>query len=123
MAADRRFAAEVAAADPADRGAVWAGWFAPDGRQIVPGTVVTGHETITALMDGAFTSPGFALEWDPDTAAASPDGQLGWTSGRYVSRGIGPEGEVVTEGRYLTIWRRLPDGAWKVDLDTGVPDE
>jgi len=122
MDADRRFAADVAAAPAADRGAVWAGWFAPDGRQILPGAVVAGRADIADLMTGAFTSPGFALEWEPDEAAASPDGQLGWTTGRYVSRSAGPDGETAREGRYLTLWRRQPDGTWKVTVDTGVPD-
>lgn len=123
MEADRRFAAEVATADPADRAAVWAGWFVADGRQIVPGAVVQGTTSIASMMDGAFTSPGYSLEWDPDSATASPDGMLGWTTGRYVNRREGPEGAVTAEGRYLSLWRRTADGSWKVDLDTGVPDE
>lgn len=123
MAADRSFAAEVAAAAPAERAAVWAGWFAPDGRQVVPGAVVQGAESIVALMKGAFTAPGYSLEWDPDSATASADGTLGWTTGRYVNRREGPGGRVESEGRYLSLWKRMPDGSWKVDLDTGVPDE
>jgi ketosteroid isomerase-like protein len=122
MEADRMFAADVAAADPADRASVWAGWFVPDGRQIVPGAVVQGTGSIAAMMNGAFTSPGYTLEWDPDSATASPDGMLGWTTGRYINRRETPEGPVEAEGRYLSLWRRLPDGSWKVDLDTGVPD-
>jgi ketosteroid isomerase-like protein len=123
MAADRRFAAEVAAASPADRAAVWAGWFVPEGRQIVPGSVVQGTASIASLMEGAFTSPGYLLEWDPDSATASPDGMLGWTTGRYVNRRTGPDGVVTSAGRYLSLWRRTADGSWKVDLDTGIPDE
>ena len=123
MEADRRFAAEVAAAAPSDRAAVWAGWFVPEGRQIVPGAVVQGTESIASLMEGAFTSSGYSLEWDPDSATASADGTLGWTTGRYVNRREGPDGSVTAEGRYLSLWRRMPDGSWKVDLDTGVPDE
>ena len=60
--------------------------------------------------------------WGPDMATASPDGQLGWTSGRYENWRQGPDGIVTSEGRYLTLWARQADGTWKVDLDTGVPD-
>ena len=35
-------AAEVTAARGAERARIWAGWFAPDGRQLVPAAVVTG---------------------------------------------------------------------------------
>jgi len=122
MDADRRFASEVAAADPADRGRIWAEWFAPDGRQIIPGKVVEGTESITALMGPAFATVGYSLTWNPDIASASADGDMGWTSGRYESRSTGPEGDTVGHGRYLTIWRRQPDGGWKVALDNGVPD-
>jgi len=122
MAADRGFARDVAAADPADRGRVWADWFASDGRQIVPGGVVTGTEAIAEMMGPFFATPGVSLTWDPDTASASAGGDMGWTSGRYESRSPGPEGETIQHGRYLTIWRRQADGTWKVDLDTGVPD-
>ena len=55
-------------------------------------------------------------------AVAAGGGDLGWTSGRYVATHTGPDGPVRSEGRYVTVWRRQPDGTWKVDLDTGVPD-
>ena len=66
-------------------------------------------------------APG-ALLWEPAFAEVSPAGDMGWTSGRYESRRSGPEGDTLQHGRYLTIWRRQADGAWKVALDTGVPD-
>lgn len=31
-------------------------------------------------------------------------------------------GPVQSEGRYLTVWQRQPDGDWKVAVDAGVPD-
>jgi hypothetical protein len=122
MAADRQFAAEVATAGPEARATVWAGWFAGDGRQLIPRQVVQGSAKITDLMGPAFATPGYSLQWEPDLASVSAAGDLGWTSGRYVSSHAGPEGPVTTEGRYLTVWRRQPDGLLKVELDTGVPD-
>lgn len=120
LAADRRFAAEVATAQGGERARIWAGWFAPDGRQLVPAAVVTGPADILGLMEPAFADPGFSLLWDPDLAAGAD--QWGWTSGRYVSTRPGPGGPVTREGRYLTVWQRQPDGGWKVAVDTGVPD-
>ena len=120
LAADRRFAAEVAAAEGGERARIWAGWFAPDGRQLVPAAVVTGPAAILGLMAPAFADPGFSLLWDPDLAAGTDP--WGWTSGRYVSTRPSAEGPVTREGRYLTVWQRQPDGTWKVAVDTGVPD-
>jgi ketosteroid isomerase-like protein len=120
--ADRQFAKEVAAATAADRGRMWADWFSPDGRQIIPGQVVEGTRSIADLMGPAFASEDFMLTWEPDLASASAAGDMGWTSGRYESRGSTGSGATMQAGRYLTIWRRQADGAWKVALDTGVPD-
>lgn len=120
MAADRAFAAAVAAATGTDRAAVWADWFAPDGRQLLPGAVVTGHEDIQGLMTSSFADPEATLTWEPDLADGA--GDWGWTSGRYVSRRPGPDEPIVKGGRYLTVWRRDDRGAWKVAVDTGVPD-
>jgi uncharacterized protein (TIGR02246 family) len=122
MAADRRFAAEVDTAAADDRARIWATWFAPDGRQIVPGRVVQGQSSIAEMMAGAFGTPGYSLAWEPDRAVVSTAGDLGWTSGRYQSTSPGPQEPATSAGRYLTIWRRQADGTLKVDLDTGVPD-
>lgn len=120
MRADRQFAAEVDAAAPADRAGIWSAWFAPAGIQVVPAAVIEGHEAIASMMDPYFATARYELSWEPDLAKASHDGQMGWTSGRYVTRG--PDGEIAGKGRYLTLWARQADGTWKVDLDTGVPD-
>ena len=46
------------------------------------------------------------------------DGTLGYTWGRYRVEA----GDSITgRGRYLTVWRRQPDGSWKVDADIGSP--
>jgi hypothetical protein len=115
MEADRRFAAAVDAAVGAERARVWASWFAADGRQILPGRVVTGRADIAALMEGAFADPDFHLRWAPDQAGDH------WTSGRYTSERPGPGGPVRTAGRYLTVWTLTGEG-WRVAVDTGAPD-
>ncbi len=123
MAADRSFAAAVAAAAPAARGEVWADWFAADGRQLIARRIIQGQASIADLMGPVFASPGYSLSWRPDQAVVADAGDLGWTSGRYVNTTQSSGGPVNTEGRYVTVWRRQADGSLKVDLDTGVPDE
>ena len=118
MEADRRFAAEVQAAPLEKRAEVWAGWFEPEGCQVVPGQVVQGSESIIGLMGPAFAAEGYSLVWEPDLARSSQDGTLGLTSGRYTS--TSPDG-TVSHGRYASVWKRV-DGQWRVTLDTGVPD-
>jgi ketosteroid isomerase-like protein len=67
--------------------------------------------------------PTASLTWKPMQADASSAGDLGYTWGRYEYRERAADGRVVVEtGTYVTIWRRQPDGSWKVVLDGGTPD-
>jgi ketosteroid isomerase-like protein len=118
MQADRDFAAAVA-----DGGsAAWASWFAEDGAMIQPGVgEITGRDAILARMAG-LDDPEVHLRWEPLRADIADSGDLGWTTGTYVSESPGEDGEVVRgEGRYVTIWRRAEDGSWKVVMDLGNP--
>ncbi len=57
------------------------------------------------------------LSWAPDFAEISKDGTLGYTYGRYKT--IKPDGILVGEGTYVTIWKKQGDGSWRYVLDTG----
>jgi len=118
MEADRAFFASVA-----EGGAdAWASWFADDGAVIQEGIgEVRGREAVRAAMAG-LDAPGVSLRWEPDRADIAASGDLGWTTGHFVSEGPGPDGATVrAEGVYVTIWRLQPDGSWKVVMDLGNP--
>ena len=57
------------------------------------------------------------------TGAASAGG-LGSTSGRFTMSNRRDDGsrEILLTGRYFDVWRKLPDGTWKLVLDLGEPD-
>jgi ketosteroid isomerase-like protein len=120
MEADRVFAADVA-----ERGTdAWVEAFADSGTMFRPGGTIRGHDAIREMMAPAFADTSFRLTWDPVEAFASPDGQLGYTIGRYTSRRRDADGAVVeSTGSYLTLWRRQADGVWKAVADIGNPDE
>lgn len=64
------------------------------------------------------------LVWVPQFADVARSGELGYTWGLYESRGRGADGrEVLSRGKYTTIWRRQPDGSWRAVLDTGNPSK
>jgi ketosteroid isomerase-like protein len=102
----------------------WLRWFAPNGAQLAPGKVVRTDAERRAHMAGLFGDPTLRLVWDPDTASIAAANDLGYTIGRYQLRRLSPDGSftVLSTGRYLTIWRKQPDGSWKAELDTGNPD-
>jgi len=118
MEADRAFAAAVAR----DGSEAWISWFAEDGAQIQTGVgEIRGRDALRQLMAG-LDDPNFSLSWEPRRADIAASGELGWTTGDYVSEGIAKDGQPRrTQGRYVTIWRRQPDGSWKVVMDLGNP--
>jgi ketosteroid isomerase-like protein len=62
-----------------------------------------------------------SLSWFPVIADISRTGDLGYTTGPYEYRGKNA-GDPTRHGNYASVWRRQPDGAWKVILDCGTPN-
>ena len=118
MLADREFAAAVA-----EGGAeAWASWFDEDGAIIQPRVgEIRGRAAIRDFM-AALDDPSVSLSWEPVRADIAASGELGWTTGSYVSSSVAPDGTPQRgEGRYVSIWRRQEDGSWKVVMDLGNP--
>lgn len=57
------------------------------------------------------------LDWLPDRAQISVDGDLGFASGPWMLEPRDPEGARV-EGRYVTVWKKDTAG-WRVIFDGG----
>ena len=117
MAADRAFNQATQ-----DRGVDgWVDFFDPEGAMIQPNVgEIRGLEEIRGAMTG-LDDPAFTLTWEPVRAEGSADGTLGYTVGRYQSTTVLASDTVVSRGRYVTIWRRQPDGSLRVVMDLGNP--
>lgn len=73
-----------------------------------------------AIAQAAAGPPGTTMHWTPEFADVARSGDLGWTWGGYIFSVPGPNGiPMVSTGRYLNVWRRMPDGSWKVIADIG----
>jgi ketosteroid isomerase-like protein len=66
-------------------------------------------------------APAVRLSWSPSFVQVSQAGDLGYTTGPYELRSTDPKETDVAYGRFVTVWRRQPSGAWRVALDIGVP--
>jgi len=101
----------------------WLAYFAEDAA-IFPasGPIVRGLAAIRAHYAGTgFTGRG--LTWQPAHAELSSAGDLGYTYGTWRHTTTSPDGSpVVRTGKYTTIWRRQPDGTWKLVVDIGSSD-
>jgi hypothetical protein len=63
----------------------------------------------------------YELTWTPTDAMMGPSGDMGYTWGHFEGRSKDANGNpVLTSGRYITMWRKQPDGTWKVVLDAGA---
>jgi ketosteroid isomerase-like protein len=60
------------------------------------------------------------LGWDPEYADAARSGDMGYTTGPWSFRPHGAKDRPAAWGDYITIWRKQPDGTWKVEFDGGV---
>lgn len=98
-------------------GPAFAAWFAPDAVTLANGKApVAGHD---AIASAATWAPGaYQLTWKPEGARMAAGGDMGFTWGHYEGISKDKEGnEVKTSGRYMTVWKKQPDGTWKVELD------
>ena len=120
IAADEAFAAATAA-----RGLEgWMAAFDSAGIQMEPDVPFTpGIAAVRAAMAPVFADSTFRLTWQPTMAFASASGDLGYTLGTWQSRRYNDAGAgQISTGKYVTIWRKQADGAWKVVFDGGNPD-
>jgi ketosteroid isomerase-like protein len=99
-------------------GKAFATWFAEDGVSLANGQApVHGREAIA--RQATWLPKDYQLLWTPTDAVMSPTGDMGYTWGHYEGRSRDTDGNPkVTTGRYLTVWRKEPDGSWKVVLDS-----
>ena len=128
LAAERqalRRADSVFAAATAARGADgWADFFRASGVQFPQGGRIDGREAIRAYMLPVFGPDQPRLVWRPTEAHVGAGGDLGYTLGRWhsVSTTAAGADTVLSEGHYVTIWRKTAEGTWRVAVDIGNTD-
>jgi ketosteroid isomerase-like protein len=95
-------------------------YYAEDAVEVPNGAdAIHGKANIAKTM-GFLNDKNNQLTWTPVDAGISISGDLGWTSGTYEFRSKDKDGKVkVEQGKYTSIWKKQPDGNWKVVLDMG----
>jgi ketosteroid isomerase-like protein len=64
--------------------------------------------------------PGVRLTWEPAKAGISRDGDLGFTTGPWELVYEQDGAQKTSYGHFVSIWKKQPDGAWRVAIDLGV---
>jgi ketosteroid isomerase-like protein len=110
--ADRALAA-MARADGAP--AAFARYAASDAVVASSEAVASGSEAVTQRF--ANWPQGARLERTPESARVSARGDMGWTYGTMTQ--VGADGARTT-GRYVSVWTRDYEGAWRYAFDAPI---
>ena len=101
-------------------GAAFSSWFAEDAVTLNNGKgAVLGKRRIAG--NAVWKAQEYQFTWLPEGARMGPSDDMGFTWGHYDTHTKDSKGvPVTTSGRYITIWKRMPDGKWKVALDASA---
>jgi ketosteroid isomerase-like protein len=101
-------------------GRAFASWFADDAVTLSNGKPATlGRGAIAA--SATWSPKDYQLTWTAEGAQMGPSNDMGFTWGHYEGRSKDANGQpVVMTGRYITIWKKQRDGAWKVAMDASA---
>jgi ketosteroid isomerase-like protein len=64
--------------------------------------------------------PQFLLEWEPMFGDVAQSADLGWLAGptRITDRTL--QNRAPRSGFYSSVWKKQPDGTWRVQIDLGI---
>ena len=101
-----------------------AGFYADQGAMLAPNApILTGKNAITKFIARSFAMQDYKISWRPSKVYVARSAELGYTSGTYKMSLRKPSGEIFSDqGKYLMVWRKQADGAWKVLFDMSNSD-
>ena len=93
--------------------------FTDDARVLAPDIpMAEGWEASRAVFAKLEALPGYSLKYSPAMADVSGAADLGYTIGTYHMKLPDSDGSIVEiDGKYLSLWKRQPDGNWKIAVD------
>jgi ketosteroid isomerase-like protein len=101
-----------------------AAFFGKRGSMLVPNNpILTGQDAIAKFIARSFTAPDYKIVWRPNKVGVARSGELGYTSGTYKLRFKDASGKALADkGKYLMVWKKQANGAWKVLFDISNSD-
>jgi ketosteroid isomerase-like protein len=88
--------------------------FAPDAVYVRRGWV----EAVPNLQ--SHPAPPIVLDWRPVHVEAAASGDFGLSTGPWKITSKSKPDAPPAFGQFVSIWRRSPDGAWRVEVDLGI---
>lgn len=83
------------------------------------GTNPTTHglDGLRVLWERFFSMPGYKLTWTLEGVEVAASGDLAYSFGPWQETRVRNGGLRTGTGYYLAVWKKQPDGTWKVLVD------
>ena len=100
------------------------GYYTDDAHMLMPNApLFTGKASIKEAIKPMMADSNFSLVFTPNRLDVSKSSDLAFTQGAYKMTFSDIRGnKFEDEGKYLTVYRKLPDGTWKAVEDTMMSD-
>ena len=97
-------------------------FFAPDAIAFTP-DVTSARDRLLKQESTPFSVN--ELLWEPRTGDVASSGEIGWLTGPSTFIDHASTDQSAHYGNYLSVWRKQPDGRWRVFIDVGasIPSE
>jgi ketosteroid isomerase-like protein len=92
-------------------------FFADDAIAFAP-SVIKAKDRLRKQPSKPFSE--LELVWEPRTGDVASSGDLGWLTGPSTSINHTTPEKTPGYGCYLSVWRKQPDGTWRVFIDVGA---
>ncbi len=95
-------------------------YYADDASMLTPNApIFTGKQAIKDELKPMLSDPSFSVTFTPTRIEVSKSGDMAFTQGSYQMTFSDIRGnKFEDEGKYLRVWRKLPDGTWKAVQET-----
>ncbi|HVZ82372.1 MAG TPA: DUF4440 domain-containing protein [Terracidiphilus sp.] len=102
-----------------------AAFYADDAASMLPDTpLMTGKQAILAGMRPELGDPNFSLTFAPTKIHIAGSGDIAYTQGRFRYTTTDPKTHRVVGqwGNYVEVYKKQPDGSWKVEEDIATEE-
>jgi len=98
-------------------------FYADDGERYATGSpAIRGAAALREEWRKYLSTPG-TFQWSTSKVEVSGSGDLAYETGRFVLKTVDKNGQAITtNGKYVCVWKKQPNGKWKVVADIDNPD-
>jgi uncharacterized protein (TIGR02246 family) len=99
--------------------------YADDGASMIPDmTLMTGKDSIRAGLKEEFSDPNSSLDFHTTKVEVAKSEDLAYSQGTYTYSSTDPKTKkaVIEHGNYVEVYKKQPDGSWKVVEDIATQE-